>query len=384
MDLYTEIINIFNERKFIRAETILPTYISSMGCHMFNFMNKHKEIYWDGDQIADMRLHIFMVTLPGFGKTYTINQFMGKYNGLLKDSAIPTAKVGALTSAGLVGSIKSTPDGNTVVTQGVLQKQADAILGSDEFSNITTSAKTSHSGNLINDLLTAFDDGDMHKDQSGGGLGYETFATMWAATQPGRYELSAGLPRRFCFVIYMPNVGDIFRFRKIRQESKNVRVDIKRILTFKSELKNKRNEINTNLKRIEYPDEWYKWLHSHFALHTEDILYERIILGYWLMKLETIPETLVLNLNDEVKGIIEQQMAARMQVNEGVQKIKIMEALKFVKTMPYVELMKMLLTFGLPQKYIETNLQILVANKFITIDKKTGVVTNLRYDGEEK
>ena len=53
---------------------------------------------------------------------------MSKYNGLLHDSAINVAKIGSLTSSGLVGSVKSTPDGQTVVTKGVLQKQSDFIL----------------------------------------------------------------------------------------------------------------------------------------------------------------------------------------------------------------------------------------------------------------
>ena len=47
---------IFKERKFIKAETIVPTYICSIGCHMFNFMNKHKRIFTEGDIIPDCEL----------------------------------------------------------------------------------------------------------------------------------------------------------------------------------------------------------------------------------------------------------------------------------------------------------------------------------------
>ena len=76
LDLYRETLDIFKERKFIKADLILPTYVCSIGAHMFNFANKHNKFYWYGDTIPDMRLHIFMVTIPGFGKTYLINQFM--------------------------------------------------------------------------------------------------------------------------------------------------------------------------------------------------------------------------------------------------------------------------------------------------------------------
>ena len=379
LDLYRETLDIFKERKFIKTNLILPTYIASIGSHMFNFMNKHKKIYWYGDTIPDMRLHIFMVTIPGFGKTYLLNQFMSKYNGLLRDSAINVSKIGSLTSSGLVGSVKSTPDGQTVVNKGVLQKKADFILGSDEFSNITTSSKTSHSANLINDLLTALDDGEMHKDQSGGGISYETFATVWGATQPGRYELKSGLPRRFAFVIYMPTVGDIHEFRQIRKDSQNVKLDIKRILKYRIALAEKYKDIKEVLQKIEFSDEWYTWIHTKFATHYEDIIYERILLGYWLMKIETIPTRLVLRLNDEVKDIIERQLDARLQIIRGVDKIKIMEVFKNVEKIKYDELLRLLLTFGLPEKYILSSLDALIANKFIRIDKNTNMVINLMY-----
>lgn len=380
LDLYAELLEIFKERKFIRAEVTLPTYICSIGCHMLNFMNKHRQIYWEGDSIPDLRLHIFMVTIPGFGKTYTINQFMSKYNGLLHGSSVNTSKIGALTSSGLVGSVKSTPDGQTVFHKGVLQNKADYILGSDEFSNITTSAKTSHSGNLINDLLTALDDGQMDKSQAGGNMAYETFCTVWGATQPGRYELKSGLPRRFSFVIYMPDVGDVYKFRQARRDAKNVKVNVKRILDFKVALKEKQEEINTVLERIEFTDEWYDWINQHFATHYEDILYERIALGYHVMKCKEMPKILKIDLDDNLKFILEQQFEARLHVSKGVDKIKIMDVLKNVKSIKYSELLQLLLTFALPEKVIISGLDALIARKIIEI--KDGVVHNLMYRGE--
>jgi len=320
-----------------------------------------------------------MVTIPGFGKTYLLNQFMSKYNGLLKDSAVNVGKIGSLTSSGLVGSVKSTPDGQTIVNKGVLQKKADYILGSDEFSNITTSSKAAHSANLINDLLSAFDDGEMHKDQSGGGIEYETFATVWGATQPGRYELKAGLPRRFAFVIYMPDISDVYKFRKIRQESQNVKLNVKRILEYRVNLAERYKDIKEVLTRIEFSDEWYKWIHKRFATHYEDMIYERILLGYWLMKIESIPQTLILGLNDEVEKIIDQQLDARLQIAKGIEKIKIMEVLKNMKQIKYQELLRLLLTFGLPEKYILGSLDALIANKFISIEKDSNMVINLMY-----
>lgn len=382
LDLYSETLKIFKQRKVVNAEYTLPMYICSVGCHMFNFFNKHKQVYWDSDQIPDMRLHIFMVTLPGFGKSFLINQFMGKSNGLLIESAINVSKIGMMTSAGLVGSIKSTPDGQTVVNKGILQKKADYILGSDEFSNITTSSKSSHSGNLINDLLSALDDGHMNKEQSGGGLEYDTFATVWGATQPGRYDLRSGLSRRFAFVVYVPNIKDIILMRKNRQLSKNVQLDKSVIISYRDNLKKKIDELNSNLTRVEFSEEWNKWIEQQVAVHYEDMIYEKILLGYWIMKLDVIPKVLVLTLNEEIKKVILQQMKARESVTEGVKDTKIMDVLSGTKTVKQKDLVKILLTFGLDKKYIEMSLDTLIANNILNINKDTDVITNTRYRGE--
>ncbi len=349
---------------------------------MFNFVNKTKRILTEADAPMDTRLHIFMVTIPGFGKTYTINQFGGKYNGILKDTKIETGKIGSLTSAGLVGSIKTTPDGQVVVNKGVLQRKPNHILMSDEFSNIISAASTSHSKNIIDDLLIALDSGEMNKDQSGGALEYDTYSTVWAATQPGRFDLKSGLNRRFAFVIYMPDIGDVYKYRKIREESKNLKIDVKRLLEYKISISARKFEIEEELEEVVYTDEYYKWVNSFFAMHYEDILYERILLGYWLMKVEKIPKKLVLTLNDEVKKIMLQQMDARMSVQKGVEKIKIMEILRHIQHIKLSELTKMLLSFAIEPGQIDKKLSQLVANNLIKIDKDTQIVTNKVYVGD--
>lgn len=359
----------------------MPTYVCSIGCHMFNLMNKQKKIYTDGDIVPDTRLHIFMVTIPGFGKTYLINQFVSKYNGILYGSDIHASKFGSLTSSGFVGSIKTTQDGNVIVNKGVLQRKNDHILASDEFNNVTTSSKASHSANLINDLLSALDDGEMNKDQSGGGLNYETFATVWGATQPGRFELKAGLPRRFVFVIYMPDLQDVRAFRDARDHSKDLKLDVNKLLHYKVAISARYKSVRETLKKIVFSDEYKTWKKTYFAMHYEDMLFERILLGYWIMKVDQMPETLVLTLNDEIKGIITQQISARLQIQRGVEKIRIMEVLKYIRKMKYTELLKLLLSFALDEKYIIRNLDVLVSNRMIKIDN--GIVTNLTYKEEK-
>lgn len=382
MDVFKESLDIFRERQFKRVDEIIPIYICSIGCHVFNIMNKKKQIFWTGDIVPDMRLHIFMVTLPGFGKTQTINQFMDKSNGILVGTKIRGEKIGNLTSAGLVGSIKSNQDGDKISKPGILATRSESILASDEFSNILEASKTSHSGNLINDLLTATDDGLMNKAQSGGSMSYQTYCTIWGATQPGRFELKSGLARRFVFVTYMPSLLDVKEFKLARRKAMNVRLNPVRIGKFRADLDNKIMDINTNLERIEFTDDWYDWLEKQYTTHYEDFLYEKIALGYHIMKTEVIPKVLKIGLTSELKVILLKQFQARSDIARGLPPPKVIDLLNNIKSIKYDEVMHILLTLGLSESYILTSIEILKGNNKISI--ADGVITNLSNEGGKK
>lgn len=368
MDLYNETLEILRARKYIKADLILPTYICSIGAHMFNYVNKSKKILTDNDDIQDYRTHVFMVTIPGFGKTFLKNQFSSDYKGMLVNTSIPVGKVGSLTSAGFVGSVRTNSEGEKVVTKGVLQRKHDHILISDEFHNVTSGGRSSHSSNLLDDLLLALDAGEMNKDQSAGGIEYKTNATVWGATQTKRFDLTSGLIRRFAFVVYMPDYNDAIKLRDSRETSKNLQTDLTRFLEYKLAMKVRYTEIKNNLKSVEFDPSYYKWIRSFFGFHHEDMIYEKILLGYWMMKVKSIPENMVLTLNDEVKDIIKQQIKMRLEIQKGIKDPSIVEVLRQAKMLPKDDLIKFLLNFGVPEKGIERVLDVLIERNIVNDD----------------
>ena len=383
MDLFKLALEIFEERKYINFEKIIPLYLCSLACHIFNIankdVNKKNPIYTSGGLIPDMRLNMFMVTIPGFGKTYTIEQFISPQAGLVESTKLETGRIGEVTTAGMVGSIKTSPDGAVIHTQGALQRKADHLLCSDEFSLVTTSGKQQHSKTLNAMLLNALDSGNVNKDQVGGGIGFITHATLWGAVQPAVYELSTGMPRRFLFVVYMPDYHDFMKFRDAVDNADNLHLDLKKLLLFRHEFDKRRLEIMEKLEHIEFSTEFNKWMRNFMLPHYEVILFKRILLGYWLMKLDTIPTTLKLELNDEVKQLIEQEMVWRLEVQKGVEKIKIWEVIKYLKEITYDSLVKMLLSFSLDFSFIEKELMMLTARKYIKLSEDGTIVYNLKY-----
>lgn len=384
MNLYNLAFEIFDERKFINYKKIIPLYLCSVGCHIFNIENKTREepIFTSGGLIPDMRLHMFMVTIPGFGKTYTIDQFISKKTGLFESTSLKTGRIGEVTAAGLVGSMKTNSEGAVIHSKGALQRKKEHLLCSDEFSLVTASGKQQHSKTLNGLLLTALDSGNVSKEQVAGGIEFTTYSTLWGAVQPAIYELGTGMPRRFLFVVYMPNFEDFMKFRDAVDDSDNLHINLKQLLLFKSEFNKKVAEIKSTLKHIEYDVGFSKWMKNFMLPHYEVVLFKRILLGYWLMKLDVIPERLVLKLNDEIQLVIEQEMSWRLDVQKGIKKIKIWEVIKHIEKIPYDNLIKMLLSFSLDFNYIEGELMVLISRKFIEISKDGTMVANLKYKPE--
>ena len=381
MNLYDLGLEIFSERKFINYKKILPLYLCSVGCHLFNLENKTrvKPIFTSGGLVPDMRLHMFMVTIPGFGKTYTIEQFISKKTGVLDGTEIKTGRIGEMSAAGMVGSIKTNQEGQAVHSQGALQRKKEFILCSDEFSLVTSSGKQQHSKTLNSVFLTALDSGNVTKDLVGGGIDFTTYSTIWGAVQPAIYELGSGMPRRFCFVVYMPDYNDFMKYRDAVDGSDNLTLDLKKLLMFKKMVNERVKEMKEVVKSVEYDVKFGEWLRGFMLPHYEGVLFKRILLGYWVMKLEKLPEKLDLKLTDEVKEIIIQEMAWRLEVQKGVKKIKVWEVIKHIESIAYDNLVKMLLSFSLNYKQVEQEIAILISRKFIEISKDGSIVTNKLY-----
>ena len=377
LDVYSETIKLLKARRFLHAEEILPLYVCSIGAHIFNRMNKKKYVLTDSGLIPDTRLHVFMVTIPGFGKSHLLNEFMSKHNGLLYETKVGIGRISSMTSAGLVGSIKSTPDGAVVQHKGLLQTKNKHIIGCDEFANLTMSGKAVHSMNLTNDLLSALDSGDMRKHQGAGGLEYETYTTMWGATQPGRFELKSGLQRRFVYVVVLPTYKDAMDLRKNRRLGKNVAFDQVEVIKYRMELNKRVDEVETNLKKVIFPDEYYSFVEKHFVAHYEEMLFERILLGYNIMRASKVEDTLELKLDDTVKRIIEQQVADRFAIQQGVKKTKIWPIIREFEKLRIDDVHKLLMSFALEPDEITRGLYQLETHEFIKMDN--GMCYNLKW-----
>jgi len=295
-------------RKVMYSEDYFPFYIASIACHIFSMANRKSAMYTEGVSIPNTRLHILMSAFPGFGKTYFLKQFLDseRYSFVKKSGVKGIFKSGKMTEAGFVGSITKDQDGKKVITYGLCHpdREGDSILGFEEFSTVTTSFKQDFNAGLDNAVLTALDTGRVGKDLSAGELAYETNLTAWAGVQPARYDLGSGFARRLIFTAMYPSITDITRLRKNRREAKSVKIDNTVLRTIRLGIGQKKQEIESNLKKITFSNEFYKNMDKYDNMPYDDELFERVAIGYHLMKSERIGDQLYITMDKELDRII--------------------------------------------------------------------------------
>jgi len=194
--------------------------------------------------------------------------------------------------------------------------------------------------------LTSLDRGFIHKRLGAGGIDDQTHATLWAGTQPARFDLTQGLGRRFVFVTYIPTAEDFQLLKTARRAALNKRVNRDRLFVLSKEI-DKRMSAVTKIKYLSIEPEVHKEFDKYELLHYEEPLYERLLAGYHIMK-EEPSEQLYVTLDNEAKSIIFREVMWRKEIMRGTQFTQILVILKQAPkaTMHISKLRDKLLAFG--------------------------------------
>jgi len=372
MDLYNAILNELEKRKITHVKEFAPFYISSIGTHIFNIVNQKKNIWTSSAGTVNTRQHILMVTVPGFGKSFMLKQFLDKeIYSIVKGTAVPASFEQNFTEAGLIGSISRGPGGEIQTHYGLAYKKGNNIIGVEEFSTVTNAMKQDYNMNLDTSMLTLLDSGDVIKSMSAGSIEYKTNLTMWAGVQPGRYNLSSGLGRRFVFLVFVPTWEDILAFRKASREADGIVVDQLRLTQLKKAIDIRVAEINNQLTEIEFNMDFYKEMDRLNVMHYEEMIYKRLALGYWLMKVSYPNGKLIIGVDTELKRIINLEHGFRKRIKKGTDLDQVRAVVKGRKEVAFEDLISLLLDFSMDEQMARNLIATLIAFKEIKIEERT-------------
>lgn len=315
--IYDTIMEEMFSREVYMCETYAPYFIASHSIHCFNLMNQRNRVYWAGKDVPNMRLHLVFVAPPGYMKSYYMTQFAGGSSGIYKNAGISIGVAETVTEAAYVGTL-STTNGFPKRLSGLAERHKEGLLLVDEFSAVTNACKSQINSSLDAQLLASLDHGHVVKDLAAGTIDFVTNLTLWTGIQPARYDLSSGLGRRMCFLLFLPTQQDNDNLLKAVHHARNMEPDMSQLRLLWARLK-KFKEGFKEIEKVTFSDDVLS-LYSKMGLFSYDSNYfDRLLLGLTLAK-DGYSKEVHVEVNDkEIRVILQREKAWRDTIMMGAE-----------------------------------------------------------------
>ena len=193
--------------------------------------------------------------------------------------------------------------------------------------------------------------------------------TLFTSIQPARHDLKSGIGRRLCYLVYIPTLLDVEKLRIGRREARNARSNIENIQKIRYKVNQKYHDIQS-IKNVIFHKDFYTYLDTKHLIHYEEIIYERIAIGYWIMNTDTFNDTLNIHIDDALKVILTRQHKDRNLIKKGIDITQIEEVIKNESPVDKQKLKTLLFEFSMKESLIDSKLKTLLVTKKITEDAK--------------
>jgi hypothetical protein len=284
LSVYTMSLSYLEDMRMLWPDRFTPYYLASVGCHLLNLRNRKQLgkgyiFHTEGGLVPDIRLHVLMVCPSGYGKSYTPKRFIAGKSmvGLLDRSSITAVFRGYMTEAGLVGTFK---DGEEI--RGLASTHRDAIICLNELSAVSSEGQDSK--RLEEALLDFLDDGQVRKTLSGGEIAYQSYATLWAGTQQGRFRLAAGMARRLFLMEFLPTRLERRQLKLNKRAARGIKPDFQRLGQIYRAWDTLKNELS--IQELDWDEDLYDYMDEldPDMSHNDEELYSRLAMGYNLVR----------------------------------------------------------------------------------------------------
>jgi len=326
MTLYDEIMSELKNREVYKCETYAPFYMSSFALHNFNLMNQKRKIYWSGKMLPNSRLHIMFCAPAGYMKSYFLKQMAGEEYSIFKGAGTRIGYEQEMTAAAFTGT---TATNNGVKTRyvGAAEEYKDGIMLIDEFKGLTDALSTQGNGQMESQLLSALDSGQIIKRLSNERIEFKTHLTLWTGIQPAVLNISSGLGRRLCYMLFIPSRKDNEILLDLGQKAYGMKPDIQQAKRLWLKQQTFCNDLN-KIERVVYDPEILKEYKKAKIYSYESTFFNNLILGMNLIKSDEIGKEVYVELKDpDVRRVFDLEKEWRKKINQGVTFIQMMSIL---------------------------------------------------------
>lgn len=350
-DVFDRVQDFCDANHLIDVADKVPVFIASIGAHLFNAVNKcsrcdfdpltapegsfviedcplrhdSRPIYTPASRLADTRINILIRGPKGSGKNVLIDLFCAENTGLLWN---PRANEGvgfrtdigpnSITEAGLFGSVN---DEGQVMGRPLARELCGGFLCFEEFSSVSDANRKEHSIDMKNQLLTSLDSGRVNKGMRAGWVRYNTRYTMWAGTQPARFELESGLDRRF-FIIDIEMTPEKEHAYKQAQglqaalpPEERARLASEAIDLREWFIERQRFVMENPPTGVAFSEEFERWVLQESVRSYEADLFRRLAIGHAVMSGTWVGGgLLVIDMNERLRTLLDDCLAMRRTV----------------------------------------------------------------------
>lgn len=323
--IYDIVMDEVADRNIYKGEVYAPFFICSYATHCFNLVNQRREIYWESKRLPNLRLHLNFVAPPGFMKSFYMEQMGGGKYGIFRDTDIEIGYEQTLSEAGLVGTIRN--DGSGEVIYGAASIYDKGCMLVDEFSGVTSAMKSQYNNQMDTQLLAVLDHGRVRKRLSGGLLEYDTYMTLWAGVQPARFDLTSGLGRRLCYLLFLPTRTDNDMLMESIHKSRNLRPNLKELDELRRKIKKWRAQLE-RIEKLEFDDSVFNLYKGVGLFSFESSHFDRLILGYYLATHEPDVKMVVSAKEKGIRELVEREKSWRDSIVMGIDYVQMMKIIK--------------------------------------------------------
>lgn len=326
MEVMEAVMEELKARSVYLYETYAPYYVCSFMTHAFNQMNQRREIYWDSKRVPNMRLHILFVAPAGFMKSFYMGTMGGERFSIFRNCGIPIGFEQSMTEAAFVGTIRDI-DGIGHPTLGAAADYKDGMLLIDEFSALTNAMKVQYNSQMDAQLLAALDHGHVVKRLGTGRIEYTTNLTLWAGVQPAKYDLSSGLGRRMCFLLFLPTKLDNVALMRTMHKTRNIRPDVREMDNLWGLIKNSVSNMEC-IETIDFGDSVLKLYEELNLFSYESSYFDRLLLGWHLATYGAEPHMMIEAQDKELLQLVNREKKWRDEIAAGVDHAQMMKIIK--------------------------------------------------------
>ena len=324
---------------FIDVEDKIPIFLCSIGGHLFNTMS----------QLPDTRIHLMLRGAKGSGKSIMILMFLAEGTGLIHSNNADMGHgfrtmmgANSVTEAGMFGSVDEEGD---IAGRPIAREMCGGFLGFEEFSSMSDASKKDHSIDMKNQLLTSLDNGRVQKAMRNGWVQYTTRYTVWAGTQPARFELESGLDRRF-FIIDIemtPEKEQAYKRAQHAQANMQVpeRLELANLnIEIKDWIRERQQYATQNPPTgVLFDDKVAEWINRPDVRSFEADLFRRLCVGYHMMQPHYVGgQPLIITLDETLITILNQSLEMRRRVMDA--DLELIKSTFWMKDIPKSVLLK--------------------------------------------